>query len=139
MREHSEWLGQFLACEFLCRLPYFDGLRHSNIKIFRLFDEASRRHFVCFGRVNEIKTKQVFLIPSTHVKAVAIIRRVRDQPTILQHNPIFGSIAGGNIANGRPNNGGADDRSSGETQRNRRANDQMATSKWLRSLNTWQR
>ena len=89
MREYSERLGQLLLRKIFRRPTYFDGLRHRNTKIFRLFNEPSRRHFVRFGRVNEIKTKQVFLRAGTHMKAVAVIRRIRDESAIFQHNPIF--------------------------------------------------
>ena len=68
---------------------YFDGLRHSDRKIFRLFNEPSRRHFVRFGSVNEIEAKQVFLFPGTHMKAVAVVRRIRDESAIFQRNPIL--------------------------------------------------
>ena len=44
---------------------------------------------VCFRHVNEIKTKQVLLLAGTHVKALAVIRRIRNESAIFQHNPIF--------------------------------------------------
>ena len=89
MREYSEWLGQLLLRKIFRRPTYFDGLRHSNLKVFRLFNEAPRRHFVRFGRVNEVKTKQIFLLSGAHMKAVTVIRRIRDESAIFQHNPIF--------------------------------------------------
>ena len=89
MREYSERLGQLLLRKIFRRLTYFDGLWHRNTKIFRLFNKPSRRHFVRFGRVNEIKTKQVFLLAGTHMKAVAVIGWIRDKPAIFNYNPIF--------------------------------------------------
>ena len=93
MRKDRERRGQFLINEFLCSSTYFDCLRHGNAKVFRLLNEAPRRHLVRFGRVNEIETKKVFLLARTYMKAVAVVRRVGDEPAILQYNPLSGSIA----------------------------------------------
>src|SRR5262249_4122857 len=87
VREYSERLGQLFLGKIFRRPTYFDGLWHCNIKIFRLFNKESRRHFICFWRVNEIKTKQIFLLAGTYMEAVAIIRRIRDESAIFQHNP----------------------------------------------------
>ena len=84
MCEYSERLGQFLLRKIFRRPTYFDGLRHSDTKIFRLFNEPSRRHFVSFRRINEVKSKQVFLVTRTHMKTVAVVRWVRDESAIFQ-------------------------------------------------------
>src|SRR5438874_5700816 len=89
MRQYSERLRQLLLRKIFRRTPYFDVLRHSNTKKLRLFVEPSWRYFVRFGRVNEVQAKRVYLFTSTHMKAVAIISRVRDESAIFQHNPIF--------------------------------------------------
>ena len=80
-------LEHLLRKIFRCT-TYFDGLRHRNIKIFRLFNEASRGHFVRFWRVNEIKAEQVFLSAGNDMKAVTVIRRIRNETAIFHHNPI---------------------------------------------------
>jgi hypothetical protein len=135
MRQHSERRGQFLSREFLCRSPYFDGLRHSDSKVFRLRDKTPRSHFVCFRRVNQVEAKDVFVRACAYMKTVAVIRRVHDQPAILKHSPIFGSVACAKISNGRPKNRGADECNSGELQTNPIARDQTGTSNWLINLN----
>ena len=109
MREYSERLGQLLLRKILRRATDFDGLRHRNIEVFRLFNEPSRRHFVCFGRVNEIKTEQIFLLAGTNMKAVAVIRRIRDKSAIFQHNPIFWVISCANIDSRNRKNGNRDE------------------------------
>ena len=80
---------QSLSHELFGCLAYFDGLRHSDSEVFRLFNEAPWNHCVRFGCVNEVEAKQVFLISGAHMKAVTVIGGVRDQSAIFQHNPIF--------------------------------------------------
>jgi hypothetical protein len=69
------------------------------------------------------------------MKTVAVIRRVHNQPAILKHSPIFGSLARAKISIGRPKNRGANECNSGELQTNRIATDQTGTSNWLISVN----
>jgi hypothetical protein len=100
----------FRARKLFRGLSYFDGLRHSNREVFRLFNEAPRIHCVRFGRINEIKPKEIFLVADTHVKAVAVIRRIRDQPAIFQHNPSFGFAACSSVDSRDPENAGENKR-----------------------------
>src|SRR5262245_59660444 len=135
MREHSQRLGQLLRAKTFGGPTYFDGLRHCNIKIFRLFNEASRRHFICFWRVNEIKTKQIFLLAGTYMEAVAIIRRIRDESAIFQHNPISRLISCANFDRRAPNNS-SNERPYTESRKNRKSKDQSSTSNWVMILNS---
>src|SRR4029077_14577409 len=127
MREYSERLGQLLLSKILRHPTYFDGLRHRNTKVFRLFNKPARRHFVRFGRVNEIKTKQVFLRTHTHMKAVAVIRRIRNEPAIFQHNPIFWVISCAKIDSRAPKNNNRNESAYAESRENRRGKNQTAT------------
>src|SRR5215211_4682821 len=131
MREYSERFGQLLLRKIFRRPTNFNGLRHRNTEIFRLFNKPSRRHFVRFGRVNEIKTKQVFLLADTHMKAVAVIGWVCNETAILQNNPMFGSVTSRNMDCGAANNSNGDDRSQTDSREDRKAKDQSATSNWL--------
>jgi hypothetical protein len=131
-------LGQLLLGKILRGPTCFDGLRHCNTKIFRLFNEASRRHFICFWRVNEIKTKQIFLLAVTYMKAVAIIRGIRDKSAIFQHNPISRLISCANFDRRAPNNR-SDERAYTDSRVDRKPKDQSGTSNWLMILNSWQR
>src|SRR5262249_40314777 len=103
-------LGQSLLRKVFCCTTYFDGLRHRNIEILRLFNKASRRHFVRFRRVNEIKTKQVFLSAGTHMEAVAIIRPIQDEPALFQDNPISALVSRAKIDSRAPNNNSSNER-----------------------------
>ncbi len=131
MREYSERLGQLLLRKIFRRPTYFDGLWHRNTKIFRLFNKPSRRHFVRFGRVNEIKTKQVFLLTGAHMKAVAVIGWVCNETAILQNNPIFRSAASGHMDSRGAKNSDGDDRAYTDSREDRKAKDQSGTSNWL--------
>src|SRR5436190_13628906 len=124
MREDSEQLGQLLLRKIFRRPTYFDGLRHRNTKIFRLFNKPSRRHFVCFGRVNKIKTKQVFLLADTHMKAVAVICWVCNEMAIVQNNPIFRFAASGHMDSRGAKNSDGGDRAYTDSREDRNTKDQ---------------
>src|SRR5690349_25113179 len=87
MGKDRERLRQFLQREIFGRSPGFDRLRHTYPKILCLFDEAPGSERICFGRVSEIKAKEVFFIADAHMEAVAIIRRIRNKPAIFQDHP----------------------------------------------------
>src|SRR5262245_24340798 len=73
-RKYRKRLRQFLSGELFRCLAHVDGLRHSDRKILRLFDQAPRCHFVRFRRINHVQTKNVFSRACTRVKTVAVIR-----------------------------------------------------------------
>src|SRR5205807_4420514 len=93
MRECDERLRKFLTRELFRRLADFNCLRDSNPKVFRLFDYAPRRHFVCFRCVNQVQAKDIFLRARAHVKAIAVICRIWNYSAILEDNAIFRSAA----------------------------------------------
>ena len=132
---HGERLGQFLPGEFFRRLAHFDGLWDGDAKIFGLFGEARRSHFVCLGRINHVETEDIFSFACAHMKAVAVIRRVGDESAIVQHNPVFRSVTCANVDSRGPKNGDTNQCGSGESQRGERAKDQGGTSNWLINLN----
>jgi len=65
---------------------------YTDRKIFRLFNQASRIHFVRFGRLNQIEAKDVFLRACADMKTVAVIRWIRDELAIFKRGPIFKSV-----------------------------------------------
>src|SRR5262249_60728174 len=75
----------------------FDGLRHSDPKIFRLLNEAYRGHFVGFRRINHVEAEDVFVRANAHMKTVAVICRIQNEPTIRKDNPVSGLIARGKV------------------------------------------
>src|SRR5438477_2051095 len=105
MREHGERLGQFFSRKRRCRSPHRDCLRHSNAEILRLLDQARGSHFVCFRRINHVEAEDVFVRANAHVKAVAVVRRVRDLSAIVQHNPVFRFRASTKFDSLDPNDG----------------------------------
>ncbi|PYJ74321.1 MAG: hypothetical protein DME72_03310 [Verrucomicrobia bacterium] len=62
--------------------------------MFRLLDQSRRIYCICFGRIDEIEAKNIFLIIRTNVKAVPVICRVRNEPTIFKRNPIAAGACG---------------------------------------------
>jgi hypothetical protein len=122
--------------ELFRRLAYLDGLRHSETKVFCLLDEASGCQRIRLGRVNKVQSKQVFLLTSTHVKAVAVVRWIRYQSAIFQHNPIFRSILCAKVNRRARNDNNRNERAYTNSRQDRKAKDQSGTSNWLMILNT---
>lgn len=116
------------SCDFR-RPTHSDGLRHSNIKVSRLINEPSGSHFVRFGRVDEVKTKEIFLITGDYMKAVSVIRRIRNQPAIFQHDPVSGLIPGKEIIRRAPNDNN-DKRAYTDSRVDRKPRNQSGTSNW---------
>src|SRR5919109_1077603 len=110
MREHSERLRQLLPGELFGCATYFDGLGHGDRKIFCLINQASRSHFVRFGRIHEIQPKEVSFRTDAHMKTVAVIRRVRDQSAIFQNNPLLRFASPRNVDSCGPKNSNANER-----------------------------
>ena len=82
-------MGQFLLHKLDGRFAQLDGLRDGQLKASRLLDQARRISGVDFRRIDQIQPKNILLLARAHVKAVAIIRRVRNQATILEASPIL--------------------------------------------------
>ena len=72
---------------------YFDCLRHSDPKIFCLLDQSRGGQRIRFRRVDQIKAKNVFLVTSARMKAIAVIRRVHNKSAILKNDPFPVSVA----------------------------------------------
>src|SRR5947209_7685827 len=80
-----------------------NSLAASRILRSLFLNQAARLPFVRFGRINQIKPKDVFVAAKADVKTIAVIRRIRDQSAIVQDDPIFRSVACPNIDSGCPN------------------------------------
>src|SRR5439155_27116485 len=65
------------------------------------------------------------------LETITDIRRINNEPAIIQHDPIYRSLACVKINNRQPKNGDANECNSGESQRSRRMKDQTSTSNWL--------
>jgi hypothetical protein len=53
-----------------------------------LLDQASRVHPFRLRRIDQRKTKNVFLLASANVKTIPVVRRIQNEATILKNNPI---------------------------------------------------
>src|SRR5207249_7447656 len=98
------------------------------LKIFRLINQSSRSHFICFGRIDEIEPKEVLVRAGTHMKTVAVIRRIRNQLAIFQDNPLFRSASCGNIDGRGPKNSSANQRAYTDSREDRKIKGQTFTS-----------
>ena len=89
--KHRERLGQFIAGECFGCFSDFDRLRHSDPKVFRLFDQPSRLRPFGFGRIDQIEAKNVFLIAGANVKTIPVICRIENELAIFREraNPWF--------------------------------------------------
>src|SRR4029453_18979447 len=133
MREDCEWLGQFLLYKLFRRLTYFYRLRHSNSKVFPLFNEASGIPRTRFRSIHQIQPEKILLRTGTHMKAVAVICWVCNETAILQNNPIFRSVASGHSRGAKNSDG--DERAYADS-RERKPKDQTATSNLAHTLNS---
>ncbi len=128
MREYGERLGQFLLRKSFAARPTSMACGTVILKYFAC--SISRRGVICvrFGRVNEIKTKQVFLLAGTHMKAVAIIGRVRDESAIFQAQSIpLIDLVREDQHDAAPKNNNGDERAYAHSRENRRGMNQTAT------------
>ena len=127
-RKHSERLRQLLSGELFRCATHLDGLGNGGRKIFRLFNQAFWTHFICFGRIDEIEPKEVLVRAGTHMKTVAVIRRIRNQLAIFQHNPLFRSVSRITVDRCGPKKSDANERAYTGSRENRKIKGQSGTS-----------
>src|ERR1051325_3476763 len=70
------------------------------------------------------------------MKAVAVIRGIRNEPAIFQHHPISGLVPCPKIDRRAPNNENRNERVYTESRVNRKPKNQSSTSNWLMILNS---
>ena len=88
--KYNERVSQFLARECFGRFPHFDRLRDCDLKVLRLSNQTGRLCPFCFGRIDQIEAKDVFLAAGTNVKTVSVVRRIRNETTSLKGDPVGG-------------------------------------------------
>src|ERR1041385_66644 len=110
MRENRERLRQLLPGKLFCSATNFDRLPDSDPKVFRLINEASRNHFIGLGGIDHIQAKEIFLLANAYVKAVAVIRRVRNESAVLKYDPLLRCFASAKIDSSNPKNTKSDRR-----------------------------
>ena len=97
-------LALIYARECFGRFSYFDCLWHSDLKVLCLFNQTPRFCFARFGRVNQIKAKDILGAAGAGVKTIAVVRRIRDEATILENSPLFALGPRAKIDNRQPEN-----------------------------------
>ncbi|MFL6504460.1 MAG: hypothetical protein ACJ8KC_03475 [Candidatus Udaeobacter sp.] len=110
---------------------------HADPKVFGLLDQTLwTADAPRFRRINKIKSDEIFGVIRPNMEAVAVVAVAWDELTVVERDPIFGSVSCAKADSRRAKESNSNKRAYTDSREDRKAKDQTVTSNWLMILTT---